>query len=125
MEGRADGAELIIEGTVNRSILSTKTLGIIFLIVYSGGGQDFSFTLRARRPGNTQALWTGTVERQLKGRNGEARLTAILQSMMSEITQNLVKGLESHRDRFSAPASNTAAPSGTSVEDILRSIGKE
>jgi hypothetical protein len=88
-------ADILIEGTVNESTLLNQTIGVIFVIVTSGGGtQDFSFTLRARRPDALQPFWETTVERHLKGGNSTVRLNAILRGMMAEATQQLKKALE-------------------------------
>jgi hypothetical protein len=118
--------DVLIEGFVQKAEVEVRAVLIVIFPVYISGRQDYAFTVRALRPGDRKVLWSGKVERSIpKGlpSSGEP-IAAVLQSMMVEASQNLVKGLQaaSAELQIRPEPSQANVSAGDSVEDILKKI---
>lgn len=121
--------DLLIEGTLLKAEVENRIVMIVIFPVYVAGSQDYSFSLRVVRAGDRKILWSGKVERsipKLSPSSGEG-YAAIMQSMMVEAAQNLVKAYQASSAEWQtgAAAASPAPAAGTvneSVEDILKRI---
>jgi hypothetical protein len=117
--------DILLEGTLKKAELEQRIAMVVIFPVYIAGRQDYAFSLRALRAGDRKVLWTGTVERSIPkvmSTSGDP-FAALMQSMLLEAAQNLVKGLQSASAELQSAPAASAPATGTSVEDILKSIG--
>lgn len=118
--------DIVIEGTLNKAEIENRVIMLVIFPIYVTGRQDYALSLRALRAGDRKLIWSGKVERsipKLQSTSGEPT-AAVMQSMLVEATQEMVKGLQANP--LSGMTTSETASGGTSesVEDILKRIAR-